>query len=237
MSLFFVIESCKKENSSQLVSDSNLQKQSSVLNRISVSPNGYLVFNNRKDLKEYSDLIHSDNKQLVISQLISKGFQKKQKATSYFAKGDSDEDPYIEFFDQDGLLQVEDILIKISSDEKFFYIVKEQNLDPDVYSKFLSEFYDELKMDKINVDRLNEDFDMFALIDYTPFGINEPEFAVEEKRPCIGSTTTNYYPQPIANGDGTCQFWHQPIMHHYFLWIHTGDTEGHWVFDGNHDCD
>jgi hypothetical protein len=109
-------------------------------------------------------------------------------------------------------------------------------LDPELYNKLLSEFYDELKMDKINVDRINQDFDMFALVDYKAFGINEPEIGVTERRPCIGSTHSNLYSQ-VSNGDGTCTFYHQPVSHHYFLWIHTGDTEGQVVNDGVHDCD
>ena len=102
------------------------------------------------------------------------------------------DDPYDVYFDQDGLMQVEDILIKISSNEKFLYIIKEQNLDPELYNKLISEIYDELKMDKINVDRLEESFDLLGMVDYTPFGINEPEITNEDKRPMFGSQGHTY---------------------------------------------
>lgn len=174
---------------------------------------------------EYSKVINSSSKEFALESLSSKGFQQK---TTTLAMTSRDEDsPYYTVFDQDGLFQVGDILMKLSSDEKFFYIVKEQNLDPEVYAKLLAEFYDELKMNKINVDRVNEDFDMFSLVDYTPFGINEPEIAISEKRPCIGS----------APGDDQCNGFHNavtdvcsttccPTTNHYFLWIYTGTTVG-----------
>ncbi|MBS1762786.1 MAG: hypothetical protein JSR00_07915 [Bacteroidetes bacterium] len=69
-----------------------------------------------------------------------------------------EEDPYMGYFDQNGMLQISDILLKISSDENFLYIVKEQNLDAEIYDKLISEILDEMKMNKINIDMLEEDF-------------------------------------------------------------------------------
>lgn len=97
-----------------------------------------------------------------------------------------EEDPYMGYFDQNGMLQISDILLKISSDENFLYIVKEQNLDAEIYDKLISEILDEMKMNKINIDRLEEDFDLFTFMDLTPFGINEPEYAQKDKIPFIG---------------------------------------------------
>ena len=82
-----------------------------------------------------------------------------------------------------------------------------------MYTKLLAELYDELKMNKINVDRVNENFNMFAVIDYTPFGINEPLITTAEKRPCIGTGVVTHY---LVNG---C---HYTCLQNYFLWIPVG---------------
>lgn len=221
MIVLFLFTSCKKENvnginnqSSILQNENNLDN--SVLSRISVHSNGYLVFNNKNDLLEFGKLLNSPSKKVALNSVISKGFHQKYSPLSVASK--EEEDPYKIIFDQNGLLQVGDILMKISSDEKFFYIVKEQYLDPEVYVKLISEFYDELKMDKINVDRINEDFDLFALIDYTPFGINEPEYKGEEKRPFWGTGTVNHYDE-ISGCHWTCH-------KNYMFWIGVSSEYG-----------
>lgn len=167
----------------------NLQSQSVTsdfsLNNITVSSKGYLMFHSVNDIVAYSKLLNSSSRDSVLSNLQSKGFLKKSTIYMYSKEGD---DPYNLYFDEDGLMQVEDILIKISSNEKFLYIIKEQNLDPELYSKLISEIYDELKMDKINVDRLEENFDLLGMVDFTPFGINETENTSGNKRPMFGHT-------------------------------------------------
>ena len=214
--ILFSFVSCKKENTDlQSNQASALEPQNkpewSVLNRINVHANGFLVFAKRNDLLEYSKLINSPSKELTLKYLSSKGFEQKPANLSITSR--EGDDPYATVFDSNGLLQVEDILMKISNDEKFFYIVKEQNLDPAVYTKLLAELYDELKMNKINVDRVNENFNMFAVIDYTPFGINEPLITTAEKRPCIGTGVVTHN---MVNG---C---HYTCLQNYFLWIPVG---------------
>lgn len=125
-------------------------------------------------------------------------------------------------------MQIEDILIKISSNEKFLYIIKEQNLDPDLYSKLLNETYDELKMDKINVNRLEENFDLLAMVDYTPFGINEPETSTGKPRPMFGHTDIPVTQWVPTNTPGTCYIWQTYWVTHYYFWIGDG---GHWGND------
>lgn len=222
------LESCKKQNDNSLLTQTSEYKSQSkpdesIISRIKIDPKGFLVFPNRDGLMEYGKLITSSARQSTLDDLKARGFQTKTLNSASSREG---EDPYATVFDQNGLLQVGDILMKISSDKKFFYIVKDQNLDPTVYAELIAEFYDQLKMDKINVDRINQAFDMFSLIDYTPFGINEPEIAISDKRPCIGTVhgiacnqSTNVYTGDCINT--CCAF-----STHYFFWIETGTTWG-----------
>ena len=80
----FGFQSCKKENNAvKPKQPENLQAEkvdpNSVLSKIKVNANGYLVFSSRNDLVAYGKLMNSSTRDLVLSSLHSKGFTKKNE--------------------------------------------------------------------------------------------------------------------------------------------------------------
>lgn len=126
-SLIFLF-SCKKES---IKENANLDATTTDIINMKVSPKGYLIFPSVQDLLKYDKALSSESKNLIVHNLALKGFKHRDLSNSLFAR--DQDSPYNYYFDTDGLMQIANVLIKISDDDKFLYIVKEQNLDPEVY--------------------------------------------------------------------------------------------------------
>lgn len=227
------IASCKKENA---VGSEKMYSSHDEICNFKVDKRGFLIFASIEDILKFNKFLNNGNKEKIIDEIMTKGFKIRKNSSTLFSR--SSDSPYNYYFDENGLLQVGDLLLKISHDDKFLYVVKEQNLDPIVYEKLLLETFDELTMNKINVNRLEENFNLLALMDFTPFGINEPENTGFDKRPMFGTTTTlEHYCIPNALNPGFCDCGDYEIIHHYAFWIQTSWQWGNVLNNTIQPCD
>ncbi|MFZ1527598.1 MAG: hypothetical protein WAT19_02535 [Ferruginibacter sp.] len=195
---FFSLFSCKKENS---IAPSDLTNESYV-----IKPGGYLAFKNVEDVVSFGKTIMNPTASAqILEELEQKGFKKRHSLSQLTSR-----DPnsiYSLIFNEEGLLQVDNVIMKITDDDKFLYTLKEEMSDPETFNKLLNEVYDGLKMNKINVDRdLTEVFDLIDFTADNPFGKLESLYAGTEKRPMFGSNTNTWEvtTEPTYDAYGNC---------------------------------
>lgn len=208
--------SCKKEYNQPKTED--LQQ-----NDIVVKTEGYIAFKNQSVLIEFTKkLMNPDFGNSFIADLQKKGFKKRQGNTNIYSR-----DPnsiYSLIFNQDGLLQVDNIIMKISEDDKFLYTLKEDMTDSATFNKLINEIYDGLKMNKISVDRnLSEEFSLIDFTSENPFGKLESLYGGDEKRPMFGTVVTfpTITDPPFYTGNGNCEVCTHSYIQYttYIFWI------------------
>lgn len=214
--LTLLTASCKKDtimdNSSQPTASDNFH----------VSSRGFLVFPNTNSIVKFGKLINSDKKDSLISKLQSQGFKGRSQNPNILSRDSNS--IYNQFFDENGFLQVSDIIMRISDDDAFLYTIKEQYADQQAFNNLFNEIYDALIMNRINVDRsMSEEFD---LIDFTlenPAGEFEDIFTGLERRPMFGSNTSTQTSTTYGynTGTGQCQFCTHTftVTTTYIFWI------------------
>jgi hypothetical protein len=208
--------SCKKDT---IQNDEPFEKQ---MKEITVSARGYLIFPSTESLVNYGKLIAKDANNSTTAQLVQKGF-KKFEANISSSQG-SGNNPYSDFFDENGFLQVSNIILKLSSDQNFVYTLDQAMADSTNYNNMFNEVYNAVINNKINVDRdFNLPFEFSAFMNSNPNGQNETLNTSSQRRKMFGSSTNNYTTSdpPMYNGYGNCQVcthsWSQTTT--YFLWI------------------
>mgnify|MGYP003411752826 FL=1 len=133
------------------------------------------------------------------------GFKNRKQNPSVLSRNENS--IYNQFFDENGFLQVSDIIMRISDDDAFLYTVKDEFANQQAFNNLFNEIYDALIMNRINVDRnMSEEFD---LIDFTldnPAGEFENIFTGQERRPMFGSSQSTWSSttEPGYNALGQC---------------------------------
>ena len=215
-SLCFI--SCKKDNVP------SLEKEMSAKNNfgVSVSSRGYLKFATTSDIVEFTKKLQNPSiREKTITELNEKGFKKRK---SNIASREYDpNNPYDLIFNQDGVLEIENVIIKITDDDKFIFTLKDEFANEENFNKLINMVYDELIMNKLNVERnINEEFNLMSFIVQFPNGINEAFNNTESKRPMLGSK----YIDCQLFSDGTCM-WEECTVNYYVLWILVSTQEHH----------
>lgn len=220
-SLFVAIlftTSCKKENTT-----TENESKNEIQDGVSVNSKGYLVFQSSKALIEFGKKLNSKKSDHTLADLQEKGFKNRSMKSSLLQARNSNS-IYSLIFNEDGLLQVDDIILKITDDDKFLYTLKEEFSNPETYNKLVNEIYDSNKMNKINVDRsLEIDFDLVEYTDENPFGEFENLYGAQQNRPMFGTKDKEIdQPDPaFYNPLGQCK---QCTQHYvqtvtYIFWI------------------
>ena len=213
---FFTI-SCKKE-SNPIETGNEL----GVANGVIVNSRGYLSFKSSNDIVEFGKRLNSSKKESIMSDLRKKGFKSRSNSSSFSRAPNS---IYNLIFNEEGLLQVDDVIMKITDDDKFLYTLKEGISDSVTFNKLLNEIYDGLKMNKINVDRsLLEEFNLIDFTAENPFGELEALYNADQKRPMFGGATilsSDTDPAFYNTGTGQCEqctnYYSQSVT--YIFWI------------------
>lgn len=190
-----------------------------------VSSRGFLVFPNTNSIVKFGKLLNSDKKDSLISELQLKGFKGRNQNPDILSRDSNS--IYNQFFDENGFLQVSDIIMRISDDDAFLYTIKEEYADQQAFNNLFNEIYDALIMNRINVDRSrDEEFDLVEFTLENPSGEFEAIFTGAERRPMFGHTdiiVTNW----VSTGTpGTCYFWQSHYITNYVFWINTGSHYG-----------
>lgn len=198
--LIFLTTSCKKD--SQIESNNQIV----VSDNFHVSSRGFLVFPTTKAIVKFGKLLNSDKKDSLISQLQLQGFKNRKQSHSALSRNENS--IYNQFFDENGFLQVSDIIMRISDDDAFLYTVKEEYANEEAFNDLFNEIYDALIMNRVNVDRnMAEEFDLIDFTSENPSGEFEEIFTGIERRPMFGSSTS--YPTVTDPGFynvyGQCQ--------------------------------
>jgi hypothetical protein len=218
--LIFLATSCKKDS---MVESSN---QTTTSDNFHVSSRGFLVFPTTSSIVKFGKLLNSNKKDSLISDLQLQGFKNRKQSPSVLSRGDNS--IYNQFFDENGFLQVSDIIMRISDDDAFLYTVKEEYADQQAFNHLFNEIYDALIMNRINVDRsMSEEFDLINFTLENPAGEFEAIFTGAERRPMFGNTQgTAVNNIPDIYNPGNCTTYSCAYTTHYFFWINTGTTWG-----------
>jgi hypothetical protein len=224
--MMLVFFSCKKDNSQNPINDEEVL---AFKKGVSVSSRGYLVFNTAEDIVKFAKLLVIDNDDKLLTELKGDGF-KSRKAN----QTDLSRDPnsiYSSIFNAQGLLQVNDVIMKITDDDLFLYTLLQQYADATTMNNLINEVYDLTKMNKIKVDR--ELTENFSLIDFTaanPYGRLEAlNGGTAGRRPMFGSVSSTSNIVPVGSGHyntgtGSCVQWicNVTTTTTYVFWINVG---------------
>jgi hypothetical protein len=201
--LLLLISSCRKEKNVDVAL--NVQNFDTKID-VTVTPKGHLFFKTSNDIVKYGLAIKNSNTfDSLLSDLKEKGFKCRNQRTSINARESNS--VYNLIFNEEGLVQVDDVIMKITSDDKFLYTLKEEYSNSETFDKLLAEIYDGLKMNKINVDRkLTEEFNFIDFTAENPFGKLESLYNETGKRPMFGTVTNNFTTTSYGyNVYGQCQ--------------------------------
>jgi hypothetical protein len=196
--------SCKKDNSLNRVTN---EESLSVKKEVSVSSRGFLIFNTEQDIVKFGKLLMIDNDEKLINELKSEGFKSRKINQTDLARNPNS--IYSSIFNAQGLLQVNNVIMKITDNDLFIFTLLQENADAATMASLINEIFIPSKMNKINVDR--DLTTNFSLIDFTalnPYGQLEllNSGIAGKRRPMFGSsineweTTTN----PEFNAIGQC---------------------------------
>jgi len=192
--------SCKKES----INQSTIEPVAK--SNVILTSNGYLKFPTQQSIIEFGQkLMNPNKKQDALAELTRMGF--KNRGLNASVTGRDPNSIYSLIFDENGMLEVDNIIMKITDDDKFIYTLKEELASPDAYAKLLQEIYDGFKMNKINVERkLEEDFSLIDFTSENPFGKLEELYSGAGKRHMFGSQqhTYNVVDPAFYNLYGTC---------------------------------
>jgi hypothetical protein len=224
----FFAASCSKKGSEPQAID--VSKLNGIEKIVSVSNKGYLVFASKKDAVEFDKLLAKSNKEDVDNYLASKGFKRRKHNALARTNEEASDSPYDVYFNEDGLLQLENIIMRITGDEQFIYTITEDNLTEETLTQIINESYEAGLMNKITVDRDKDvEFDITLFIDEHPNGVVEDaQQGTASRRPMFGTTTHCYngwYTDPITNVPFH-YYWIEKDT--YAFWIHTKHTESEW---------
>ncbi|MFZ4769896.1 MAG: hypothetical protein ACOYLO_06910 [Ferruginibacter sp.] len=197
--LILFVTSCKKDN----IIDNN--SQTTISDNFHVSSRGFLVFPTTNSIVKFGKLLNSEKKDSLISELQLQGFINRKQNPTVLSRGEGS--IYNQFFDENGFLQVSDIIMRISDDDAFLYTVKEEYADQQAFDKLFNEIYDAMIMNRINVDRsMEEEFDFVNFNLENPAGEFEAIFSGAERRPMFGSSQSTWSSTtvPEYNAVGQC---------------------------------
>jgi hypothetical protein len=230
--MMVVFFSCKKDNSLNAVSDEEVLV---VKKGVSVSSSGYLVFNTAEDIVKFGKLLVIDNAEKLLTELKSDGFKSRKANQTDLARNPNS--IYSLIFNAQGLLQVNDVIMKITDDDVFLYTLLQQYADAATMNNLINEVYDPIKMNKINVDReLTANFSLINFTAENPYGQLEAlNSGTVGRRPMFGSHTNHWQgiTNPEYNAIGQCVSYTTQYTQSttYVFWIgfsgsvHIGDTE------------
>jgi len=216
------LSSCKKDNSTyqenEITATNNIA--------VSVTPKGYLKFTTTKDIVELSKkLFDPKTKESVLTELTEKGFKnRKSNITSYSSNPTS---PYDLIFNSDGLLEVENVIMKITDDDKFIYTLKEKQANSTTFNNLVKEVFDTLTMNKINVDRnAVSPFNFAEFMALNPNGQQEVLSKAILRKPMFGTTDVIITQWVPTLTPGTCYFWQSHYITVYVFWVKTDSYWG-----------
>jgi hypothetical protein len=217
--LTIFIFSCKKDES--LTKGEELLNQNGI--SVTVSPKGFLNFKTKQDIAKFSILISEKTNELLIFQnLKNEGF--KAKINNISSKNSNLDEVYNLFFNKDGILEVENTILKITNDNKYLLALLEQNLDEIEFENLVNEDYNIKKMKKINIIREAN----FNLLNFMQMSRDDESISTLSDAtgvPMFGAQTTSYGNVSIGsthyNGVGSCvqTFCTKKITRHYIMWI------------------
>jgi hypothetical protein len=141
--------------------------------------------------------------------------------------------PYDLIFNFDGLLEIDNVILKISDDEKFIYTLKEDYVNTTTFNNLVSEIFDAMTMNKINTDRnVSSEFNFSEFMIQHPSGVEEARTNANLRRPMFGQTTTTANNVPIGTGQynivtGGCDQTVCEVTHHtqYIFWINVDEWD------------
>lgn len=236
--LFF--SSCKKDNSQNQEMETTAPNN----NAVSISPKGYLNFNSTSDLIAFSKKLFNPNtKENVIADLAEKGF--KNRKLNIASRNSDPASPYNLIFSSDGLLEVDNVIMKITDDDKFIYTLKEEYANGTTFNNLVNEVFDALRMNKINVDRnATAQFNFAEFMTQNPNGQQEALNNAGLRRPMFGTVNgqphTQTYGSPQYTPYGNCQIMQCTVTHHtqYVFWINIDewDTQTNCHFVASSGC-
>ncbi len=218
--LFF---SCKKDNLQNPIEEEEVL---TVKNGVSVSSRGYLVFKTVDEMVRFGKLLIIDKDEKLLTELKNDGFKSRKANETDFSRNPNS--IYSTIFNAQGLLQINDVIMKITDDDLFLYTLLQQYADAATMTNLINEVYIPTKMNKINVDR--ELTENFSLIDFTaenPYGKLEAlNGGTAGRRPMFGNQSQ---PHTVYNPDiynpGMCSWTTTPYITTYVFWVNVG---GHW---------
>lgn len=224
LATFFIV-SCSKNGREPQATE--LSKLNGIEKTVAVSKTGFLVFATLKDAVAFNNLLTKTNKEDVFAYLVEKGFKRRKYSAQSRSAEESLDSTYNVYFNEDGLVQLENIIMKISGDEKFIYTMTEENLTNETLAEIITESYNAGIMNKITLGRqFDVDFDIKLFITEHPNGIIEnPSNGAARTRPMFGTVTgcfETWYHDPIS--DETV-YNHTTTSDSYFFWIHTNHHE------------
>lgn len=220
--LFF--SSCQKDNSL------NNEVETTKVNNLAVSliPQGFLKFNTSNDFIAFSKkILNAETKESVLKDLSEKGF--KSRNFNIASRNSDTTNPYNLIFNADGLLEIDNVIMKISDDDQFLYTMKEEYSNPETFNGLVNEVYNAIKMNKINVNRnLTAEFNFSDFSTQNPFGVEEARNNASLRRPMFGHVTST----STSSSDGYDVYGnciHTVVTttsnDGYIFWIHTSHSE------------
>ena len=234
--VFVIFSSCKKDTS---LNNNVIQSSSSKIN-YSLSTKGYLNFKSTNDIVAFGKkLLDPKTKVTLLEELSEMGFKKRNVSTSLRPTDPSN--PYNIIFNSDGILEVNNVIIKITDDDKFLITLKELYLNDASFNNLVNAVYDPSKMNKINVDRnVAVQFDLVGFTNINPYGHEEELNTEAEKVPFFGkrrlSTKTVVGQSETNTGTGGCHAMSctRTTWGYYAAWILVDtwevDTDCHYVY-------
>lgn len=174
---------------------------------LTVSPRGFLIFKKFSDFEGYTNFIKGNTPEDVKSFLASIHFKGKATKENSFARSTSSSNSELNYIlDENDVVQIENVVMKLTDDQKFMLTMIGGNLTEASYADLINGVYNSSFMDKFSTFPDEGSPLLIPFVNETPIGyeetgINEPGtnawFGWENG---IVSTSTNFY----YNGIGQC---------------------------------
>lgn len=225
---------CKKDKSFfSENTDPNLLGRESIIS-INLDPRGFLKFN-EEDLTEFYSVLSSYSHEDIQESLTEDGFSSLGQLN--FNSSNTDfyniplEDEQVHYIlSEDGIVQVENVIMKISDDFTYVIAVTEENIDSTIFNMLKEGYYDSDKMNKFTFSQDGNELDIveFALV--MPSG-HEDSAPVGQYRVPFWGTTTTYVLTWIPNAEnpGMCNFATYKYHRVYRFWKMTDEYWGNIV--------
>jgi hypothetical protein len=183
-----LFSSCKKDNQETLASrqnaDSIFQTNERLPENVSVSTRGFLVFSTMQDFFDYTDFVANSTHQEVQEYLDWIDFNSIGETIyvgEYLEQIVDDEEHAADYvLGADGVVQIQGVIMKPTSDSLFLLTVTEENLDDQSYEYLIEGTFDQNTMNKFATNA--SDTDIFDIISQTPAGYEDTESNEGERK-------------------------------------------------------